>query len=496
MFHTHPLPIVVIIGLALAGCSAPSPFDMASLPDVARHDLGSLTADESHALSRGLSTDPLPQRQADTEESLDSVDACVELALARNPSIAAARENILRLAQRLPQVASYDDPMLKLTPVGEMAQTAAGEVRAMSTLSQKIPFPGKLDARKAVAAQDVAIAREKLAATKLRVVANTKKAYWTLYDISRAIEITTQSKDLLTQLSQIVQSRYRAGKASQQSVLRLSVERHNLDNELIKLNARKATTIAMLNQLLDRPPSAPIADPAPIDLEPIDNDIDALLARGQVANPAIKQARKQVEKFIKQRELARFNRYPDLTTAITYNLVDDSGLSGVANGDDQWWLSFGINLPIWTDKLDAAERQAMRGVLQSTNQLADTQNQVAFAIQNAYLNIESTHDQARLLRDAIIPQAAQTLEASQSAYRSGRVDFLNLIENWRKLLTFQLMYQHTLATIKQRQADLELALGDLAIPSATPRAPSDSTEDDTATDPDTQTSAPNTETQP
>ena len=264
---------------------------------------------------------------------------------------------------------------------------------------------------------------------------------------------------MLSQLSQVVQAKYRAGTATQESVLRISVELNNLNNELIELSQRKRTAVGMLNALLDRAIDAPIPDPAPIDLDLFDTKLDDLLARAFATNPAIKTVRQRIERFTTQRELARLNRYPDLTTSISYNLVDSSGLSGVANGDDQWWLGFGINLPIWQGRLDAAEREAVRGVLETSSQLATTQNRVAFRVQDAYLKIDSKQQQALLLRDAIVPEAAQTVDASLSEYRSGKVEFLTLVDNWRKLLNFQLMYQHTLSSLEQSFAALEEAVG-------------------------------------
>ena len=81
-------------------------------------------------------------------------------------------------------------------------------------------------------------------------------------------------------------------------------------------------------------------------------------------------------------------------------------------------------------------------------------------MQNAFLKIESTHQQALILRDSIVPDAIQTVDASRSEYRSGKIEFLTLIDNWRKLLNFQLMYEHTLSSLEQNIAELEEAVGE------------------------------------
>jgi outer membrane protein TolC len=381
------------------------------------------------------------------------------VALAQNPSIRAAERRVERLGARVPQVTSLDDPMLQVAPFGEMAETAAGQVGLMTGVSQKLPFPGKLDTRGRIAEQDVAMALADLQQTRLRVVAETRRAFWSYYFASRAIESTRQSRELLSQFRQIAEAQYRAGTRSQSDVLRASVELSNLDNELITLDQRQATARSMLNQLLDRPVNAPLPEPSPIQPERIAEQLDALLAAAAIHNPTIQKIHERIEQYRQQKRLARLNRWPDLTISANYNFVDEDGLAVMANGRDQWWLGFGVNLPIWFEKYEAQEREALHGMLEGVADLTAQRNRVAFAVQDAWLKVEAQQKLVELFRDVIIPQAKQTVDASASGYRAGSVDFLTLVDNWRKLLNFDLMYHRALADMEQAVADLERAVG-------------------------------------
>ena len=73
--------------------------------------------------------------------------------------------------------------------------------------------------------------------------------------------------------------------------------------------------------------------------------------------------------------------------------------------------------------------------------------------------MESEQDQVVLFRDVIIPQAQQTVDASISGYRAGSLEFLTLVDNWRRLLDFRLMYHRTLARLEQSFAELQEAVG-------------------------------------
>jgi len=383
----------------------------------------------------------------------------LRLALERNPSILAAEQRVLRLYERVPQADSLEDPVLQIAPIGEMAETAAGQVRVLTSISQKFPFPGKLDTLGRIAEQEAVIAEQDLETVRLSVIADTRRSYWSLYYAVRAIEVTQASSDLLAQFLVVVQAKYRAGSTTQEAVLRASVELNNLNNELITLEQRRATAAGMLNMMIDRPVNAPLVDPEPVSLTQFGAQLESLLASSEKHNPGIKAIHERIERFRLQRELARLGRYPDFSVSASYNIVDSDGLSAVSNGEDQWWIGFGFSLPIWQDRLDSAEREATRGILETASNLASEQNLVAFRVQDTFVKVDTQQRQAFLLRDVIIPEARQTVEASLSGYRAGEVDFLTLVDNWRQLLDFQLMYQADLSELERSFAELEEAVG-------------------------------------
>jgi len=435
---------------ALVGCASPlAGRAWNDETDLSRLRRAASSAEGGPARSTGKP--PLPDAPA--------LDDYVRVALRRNPSIRAAKHRVRSMGARVPQVTSLDDPMLHVAPFGEMAQTAAGEVGVMAGVSQKLPFPGKLDARGRIAEQDVAMALAQLHQVRLRVAGQTRRAYWSYYESTRAVEATRQSQRLLKQFERIARTEYEAGTRSQQDVLRASVELAELEQRLIELAQQQATARAMLNQLMDRPVRDALPEPARTEPEQLTEQLDALLRIASQTNPGIRRIQQRIEQYRQRTQLARLNRWPDLTVSASYNFVEDEGLSPVATGDDQWWFGFGINVPIWAAKHDAAEREALHGRLESAADLAAERNRVSFEVQDAYLRVESQQRLVALFSDQIIPQARQTVEASRSGYRAGDVDFLTLTDNWRKLLHFELMYHRAVAQMHRAAADLEQAVG-------------------------------------
>lgn len=452
--------IIALLGSTVffAACSSrsSSPFapdayvTLAGLDHVSQSALRN-EAEARQAVRSGQSPIEIPDH-ADAE-------VFVRLALENNPAIRSARQRILRLANRIPQSTSLPDPMLQLTPIGDMAETAAGQVNVMTGVSQRIPLPEKLAIRGRIAEQDVAEAIQRLEEIRLNVEADTQLAWWSYYFAIQAIKVTDRNRTLVSQFKDVADAKFRAGAAAQEDVLRASVEVNNLESELVGLHQQKVSAEAMLNRLIDRSVTAPIPEPDEQTIEAIDHQFSDLFAQAEKTHPALQRLRERIEGSKQRYELAKLDRWPDLTLSFNYNLVENDGLSRVTNGEDQWWIGLGINLPIWVDRLDAAEREALRGRLENIEMLNSERNRIEFRIQDALIKTQTHRRQALMFQDIIVPQAIQTVDASLSSYRAGKVEFLTLIDNWRKLLAFELTFHHHLSQFKKSIAELQRAVG-------------------------------------
>ncbi|MFW6060239.1 MAG: TolC family protein [Phycisphaeraceae bacterium] len=383
----------------------------------------------------------------------------VRLALERAPRLRAATQRVARLQARTDQRTSLDDPMLTVSPVGEMAQTAAGEVELMAGVSQRLPWPAKLEARGRVAAQDVAQAAAEWQRLRLEVAGDVRRTYWQLHLAARTLEQLERLRTALEQVRETARSRYEAGQAEQADVLRAGVELAEMDRRIADVRQQRDTAAAMLNRLIDRSPDAALPDPPRIDPQQVALERRALLDQAAADHPAIRRTREQLQGYREQLRLARLNRIPDLTVSANYNAVDSDGLAMSANGDDQWWLGFGVTLPIWSGKYDAAEREARRGMLESLAELDEQQRRIAFEVQSAWLDVISRQHQLDLLREQILPRARQTLESRRAGYQAGRGSFLDVLDAWNRQLSLELVHEQNLADLGRALADLRQAVG-------------------------------------
>ncbi|MEE9404028.1 MAG: TolC family protein [Algisphaera sp.] len=459
----------LIGGLALAtlllgGCA--SPLNSTPYGEWVQNDPASWALDASagHHLSHTLKITERPDHTPDV--SLMDIEALVALALERNPGLLAAERRVERLRQRRDQVMSLDDPLLQIASLGEMAQTASGRVGFMAGVSQRFPFPGKRDAQGNAADHMADAAQAQLAVKRLEVATEVRRAYWSHAYARHAIKVLDDDKTLRQRLRDAAAARYRAGTASQADVLSATVELAALEQQQLTLNQQGHTAAARLNDLLDRPTTAPWAKPSmpkvavfeatTFDLQHITPDT---LLQQAAHHPRLTTLRNQIAVYREQRRLAQLNRYPDLTVGLNYADVENRGDSPVHNGDNQWWLSLGVHLPLWQEKRTAAEREALAGIAETTALFTEQQNHLAFAITDALARVTAQQRAVILYETQMLPEAAQAIEAAASVYRAGQGDFVTLIDNSRRQTTLRLMHLAAQTELQKSWADLCEALG-------------------------------------
>jgi outer membrane protein TolC len=92
-------------------------------------------------------------------------------------------------------------------------------------------------------------------------------------------------------------------------------------------------------------------------------------------------------------------------------------------------------------------------------QFDDLRNKIRFNIRDAYAQLEQSRQQALLYKIGIIPQATQSLQASISAYRVGKVEFLSLLDSQLTLFRYEMDYFRVLTDYQRSLARLEAESG-------------------------------------
>ncbi len=383
------------------------------------------------------------------------LSAVINEALAGNPEIQAARQQWAAAAQRITQARALDDPTLSVqwwnTPesfnLGQAQNTIIG-------LSQKFPFPGKLALKEEVASRSADITEQALRAKERDLIARVKQGYYDLFLAHKAIQIHHEQIDLLTQFLEIAIAKFRTGKGSQVDVLKAQVELSTLHQQLPVLEQRRETAQAKINTLQNKDPRTLLGLPEEPRVERFTKDLDELFQIAADARPEVKAAGLALQRHEHARALAHRQYYPDVTVAVQrfQNFQTRDGFGAI----------MGINLPFafWTKpKYDAGVQEAGAAVAAARADLQTQENLTRFQIRDVLAKVRASWEVGVLYRTTVLPQAEESLASARAGYRTGRTDFLNLIEADRALREFQLAYYRALVDWQQRVAELEQVVG-------------------------------------
>lgn len=376
-------------------------------------------------------------------------------ALAQNPEVQAARQQWEAASERITQARSLDDPTLSVQWWNAPESFNLGQAQnTIIGLSQKFPFPGKLALKEKVASRSAEITEQALRAKERDLIARLKQTYYDLFLAHKAIQIHHEQINLLTQFLEIAVAKFRTGKGSQVDVLKAQVELSTLHQQLPVLEQRRETAQAKVNMLLNRDPRSPLGFPQEPPAERFDKDLDELFQMAADARPEVKAAGLAVQRNEHARALAHRQYYPDVTVAVQrfQNFQAADGFGAI----------MAINLPFafWTKpKYDAGVQEAGAAVAAARADLQTLENLTRFQIRDVLAKVRANWEVAVLYRTTVLPQAEESLASARAGYRTGRTDFLNLIEADRALREFQLAYYRALVEWQQRVAELEQVVG-------------------------------------
>ncbi|MGQ3684464.1 MAG: TolC family protein [Candidatus Loosdrechtia sp.] len=377
-------------------------------------------------------------------------------AMEHNPEIIAAQRRFGASKEVISQAKSLEDPMITVGtfntnfPLNVGGQTDL--YRRRYSVSQKIPFPGKLRLRGEVAAEESRMSEQELRAKIQEIIALVKSTFYEFYYIDRAIEITEENRELLSKFAKIAEIKYITGKTTQRDVLAAQVELSTLSNNLIVLNEQRESVIALINTLIDRPPESTIGSPGTFEKNTLDltmTDLERLALKNRPELKRFDYAVRRNEAKVKLSK--RDYYYTDFEPMVEY-----MQMVGMPN---MWETAVTINIPwIWS-KNRSRVREAKEELSAARSDYRFINNKTLFEVKDFLVKIRSTESTVNLYEKSIIPYARQSLESARIGYEADRVDFLTLIDSVRVLLDSTLLYYRALADFEQYLANLERAVG-------------------------------------
>ncbi len=395
-------------------------------------------------------------------QSILTLDSLKHIVLEANPRIHAMASAWKASEEVVPQAGALPDPMISLNilnlPINSFAFDREPMTGKQIAFSQEIPFPGKLGLKEAIAREDVVVQKSVYQETINQQLFLARQAYFDLYYLDRAIEITRRNAETLQQFIKIAETKYTVGKGLQQDVLRAQVEHSRMLDKLVTLRQKRRAAQARLNAILNRPQGTPIQTLTDFPVQPVNISVDSLMAFADQNRPLFTVWEAQIRKQEKRYRLAKKGYLPDFRLGIAYTQRD--ALQNGNPGVDFFSGLVTVKVPLYfwrKQKREVNEHRIRQNVVQS--QYLDVKNQVHSQIETVYSSLGKNYRLIELYRDGIIPQATQSLNAAIAGYQTDKVDFLTLLNNEITLFNYEMDYYRVLSDYLIDWAKLEYLTG-------------------------------------
>jgi len=130
-------------------------------------------------------------------------------------------------------------------------------------------------------------------------------------------------------------------------------------------------------------------------------------------------------------------------------------------GAHRWMVGVGVSVPIWRDRIRAGVARATSAVSEQQSHLAALEDRIAADVSVAFDRFQESHHVLTLYESRLLPAARDQTAAARTAFETGQVDFLAVIEAERRLRDVELGFAGARADTLRRFAALQRALGDL-----------------------------------
>lgn len=386
------------------------------------------------------------------------LNGIIDDALKNNPSLKAAGNKIDAAKASVRYAKSLDPPQIAVefyqAPVSAFPNLFKDQMEYDYSIQQMFPFPGKLGVMAKAEQKRTEMLDADLRTQEQSIIRNVKSLYFDLYLKYRQLEINHETRMLVREFVDIARKQYELGMGKQSDILRAQTELSSLGNDSIVLVQQRKSMEGMLNALCNRPVTVEIGFIPEIDPALPDYDLSTLLDVAEKNRPELRSMQSGVE-MQKAERLASGKEYlPDFMVRGTYKQM--------TSAPDDWSLMVGATVPIapWSlGKNSAGTTRGDANIKATQGEVDNMKNMIASEVNDALLKVRSSGERLKLSKESAIPQAQQTLTSAMAAYKTGKEEFLMLIDIQRMIAMAKLDYHMAVMNLLDSQSQLERAVG-------------------------------------
>jgi outer membrane protein, heavy metal efflux system len=387
-----------------------------------------------------------------------SLEQLLKMTQTRSPLLAAAYYRWKAAVEYIGTAFEMPEAMLEYR---EFMQAENANIRLMDErrsvmLSQMFPNPGKLVARQDMLAADAEVMSEEFAAVRRELRSRVVAAYVAVQALDARDAILRRLVDLARNLEALMEPMVSTGEASQVSLLRMQVERQEMESDLASLALRRPALLKVLEAAsgvaLDREAKL---DPLPaVRRVAVPSPAERLVAIE--SHPMVQMSHAQARVAQAKVVEARWMWVPDFFVAAEWMQMNVPGdmlfESAVA-------FRVGITIP-WQFGANAARSASAESIRTATLLVvAQKRLDLAAELDAMLFELADAERMMELQGASILPKARQALELIQTDFSTGKSTLTDVVSTWQAWLGSELSFVRARAEALTARAAIEALTG-------------------------------------
>ena len=251
--------------------------------------------------------------------------------------------------------------------------------------------------------------------------------YYQLVLDSALAEVNAENVRNLEQVLRVTQVAYSANQVTQTDFISAEFDLAAARQLQLQYKTSVENDETALNQLLSRPPGAPLDFERKLTFEPLKLPMDTLIGRAESLRQEILETALTERNSDTALQLAKMEYLPDFTVSYFFDhyLLASAAPAPNRTEDHSWVI--GANMPIffWLKQNEDVVR-ARDNLEASRYDLVSIRNQTAAAVTSLYRSAQYGYQTAILYRQSLIPLANEDFQVALIAYQSGKISFVEL----------------------------------------------------------------------
>lgn len=310
---------------------------------------------------------------------------------------------------------------LKVSYIQQFPSGDTREIKRDKVVSQSRQFQHQIEDRK----------RQLLTQVRLSYL---ETLYW-----ERARQTITQNRQLVSQLSDFVQSQFSVGRTNQFDFITVQQRLSKLDDQLTQIAQNISAERYQLSEWIgEKYSQQPLSAGNPVIGQGSWKNIGLEQINRSIAqHPRIQEFNNRIDVDRKDLELIRESEKPGWALNLSYAYRDDA--QDGTDRADFFSAMVTFDLPLFTENRQQKQQQAQQYEIQSSQLQRDALlRKLRSEVLRLKTNLELLEQRDALYRETLLPQAEQRSQAALQTYQSGSGSFADVMQAYMEALNMQL----------------------------------------------------------